>query len=61
MASPVNNGETLLSACRAVEDGDRHTLAQILYHGMDVNVHLSRDRDTLLFLAIREDQTGMCR
>ena len=58
MASPVKSDE-ILSACHAVEDGDRHALARILYSGVDVNIHLSRDRDTLLFLAIREDQTGI--
>ena len=43
---------------RAIEEGDKRTFARLIHDGVDVNVRLTVDGDTLLFKAIREDQEG---
>ena len=43
---------------KAIEDGDKRSFARFLHEGFDVNMRLNNDGDTLLFMAIREEQEG---
>ena len=45
---------------QAIEEGDKRTFARLIHDGVDVNMRLTVDGDTLLFKAIREDQEGGC-
>ena len=45
---------------QAIEEGDKGTFAQLIHDGVDVNMRLTVDGDTLLFKAVREDQEGGC-
>ena len=42
----------------AIEEGDKRRFARLVYEGIDVNMRLRNDGDTLLFAAIREEQEG---
>ena len=44
---------------QAIEEGDKRTFARLIHDGVDVNMRLTVDGDTLLFKAIREDQEGL--